>query len=74
MRPFIGLLVFGILISSALADDRNLIQAQMQQMADAVALGSAVPWDRYLDPNVIFAEEDGIGGENRPAGHGAQVE
>ena len=58
MRPFIGLLVFGILISSALADDRNLIQAQMQQMADAVALGNAAPWDRYLHPNVIYVEED----------------
>jgi Domain of unknown function (DUF4440) len=58
MRPFIGLVVLGILTSSALADDRNLIQAQMQQMADAVALGNSAPWDKYLDANVIYAEED----------------
>jgi hypothetical protein len=58
LQPFTGLLVLGMLTSSALADDRNLIQAQMQQMADAVALGNPAPWDKYLDANVIYAEED----------------
>jgi ketosteroid isomerase-like protein len=44
--------------STARADDRAIITEQMQQMADAIASGQAAVWDRYLDPAVIYAEED----------------
>jgi ketosteroid isomerase-like protein len=47
-----------LLISPALADDRSIITAQMQQLADAVVPGDVAVWDKYLDPNVIYAEEN----------------
>jgi ketosteroid isomerase-like protein len=43
----------------ALADDHALITQQEQEMADAVASGGTAVWDKYLDPSVIIAEEDG---------------
>jgi hypothetical protein len=44
--------------ASASADDRGIITAQMQEMADALVPGNAAVWDKYLDANVIYAEED----------------
>ncbi len=44
--------------NAAHADDRALITKQMQEMADAIASGHVAVWDRYLDPAVIYAEED----------------
>ena len=44
--------------SPALADDRGLITQQEQQMADAIAAGNVAVWDKYLDPDVVYAEED----------------
>lgn len=44
---------------SAFADDRAAITGYEQQMMDAVASGGAAVWDKYLDPQVIYAEEDG---------------
>jgi len=46
--------------ATAFADDsRALILKQEQEMADSVASGGAAVWDKYLDPSVIYAEEDG---------------
>jgi ketosteroid isomerase-like protein len=45
--------------ATALGDDRALLTQYEQQMADAVAAGGVAVWDRYLDPQVIYAEEDG---------------
>lgn len=42
----------------ALADDRALITQYEQEMADATAPGDVAVWDKYLDPDVIYAEED----------------
>jgi ketosteroid isomerase-like protein len=50
----IGMLFAG----PAVADDRALITQQMQALADAIASGDAAVWDKYLDPDVIYAEED----------------
>jgi hypothetical protein len=47
-----------LLISSALADDRGIITTQMQELADAIALGDVAVWEKYLDPNIIYAEEN----------------
>lgn len=44
--------------TAASADDRALITQYEQQMSDAVAAGDVAVWDKYLDPAVIYSEED----------------
>jgi len=56
MRLVIAFLAF--MCTPALADDRALITQHEQEMADAVAAGNVAVWDKYLDPSVIYAEED----------------
>lgn len=46
------------LCGTALADGRALISQQMQELSDAIAAGHADVWDKYLDEDVIYAEED----------------
>jgi ketosteroid isomerase-like protein len=58
MRAIAMLAVLALATSPAFADDRALITAQMQEMSDAVAPGNVAVWDKYLDPNVVYAEED----------------
>jgi hypothetical protein len=58
MRLLTGLVASALLASPALADDRGVITAQMQELADAIASGQVAIWDKYLDANVIYAEED----------------
>src|SRR5579871_4037130 len=43
----------------ALADERTLITSIEQQLSDAITDGKPEVWDKYLDPGVIIAEEDG---------------
>ena len=43
----------------AAADHRALLTTAEQEMADAIASGDARVWDKYLDAQVIYAEEDG---------------
>jgi ketosteroid isomerase-like protein len=45
--------------ATAWADDRAAIRHYEQEMADAVAAGNVAVWDKYLDAQVIYAEEDG---------------
>ena len=60
MRHTIGL--FAVLTTlaatPAFADDRAIVTQQEQEMVDAVATGQVAVWDKYLDPDVIYAEED----------------
>jgi ketosteroid isomerase-like protein len=59
MRNLIFTTAIATLVAGfAHADDRALITKQMQEMADAIAAGQVVVWDHYLDPAVIYAEED----------------
>jgi ketosteroid isomerase-like protein len=58
MRPIIGLVASALLAAPALADNHDVIRAQMQDLSDAIASGHVAIWDKYLDPNVIYAEED----------------
>lgn len=58
MRYLMRLAVLMLLSSAALADERELITGYMQELSDAIAVGDAVVWDKYLDAGVIFAEED----------------
>jgi Domain of unknown function (DUF4440) len=58
MRPIILLVVLAVSATSAFADDRGVITAQMQEMSDALVPGDTAVWDKYLDATVIYAEED----------------
>ena len=58
MRLFATLAALSLLSLPALAEDRDLIKGYMQAMSDAIASGDVAVWDKYLDSNVIFAEED----------------
>jgi len=58
MRCFATFAVLSLLSVPALAEDHALITGYMQAMSDAIASGNAAVWDKYLDPYVIFAEEN----------------
>jgi ketosteroid isomerase-like protein len=47
-----------VLAAPALADDRLRITEYEQQLSDAITNGTPAVWDKYLDPDVIYAEED----------------
>ncbi|HEX3651380.1 MAG TPA: nuclear transport factor 2 family protein [Rhizomicrobium sp.] len=53
------ILLLALAAAPALADDRVLLTQYEQKMADALVPGNASVWDKYLDPSVIYAEEDG---------------
>jgi ketosteroid isomerase-like protein len=46
------------LAAPALADDRVKITQYEQELSDAITSGTPAVWDKYLDPDVIYAEED----------------
>jgi ketosteroid isomerase-like protein len=58
MRILIAAAVLAALATPAFADDRALITQYEQQLSDAITDGVPAVWDKYLDPDVIFAEED----------------
>jgi uncharacterized protein DUF4440 len=58
MRTIIGFVASALLVAPTLADDSDVVTAQMQDLADAIASGQVAIWDKYLDENVIYAEED----------------
>jgi ketosteroid isomerase-like protein len=58
MRFLATIAVLSLFALPALADDHALITGYMQAMSDAIASGNVAVWDKYLDPNVILAEED----------------
>jgi hypothetical protein len=59
MRSITAMIICALFVAPALADDHDLITRQMQELSDAIASGSVSVWDKYLDPNLIYAEEDG---------------
>jgi hypothetical protein len=58
MKILIEILIFAAFTTPAFADDRALITQYEQQLSDAITNGAPAAWDKYLDPNVIYAEED----------------
>jgi ketosteroid isomerase-like protein len=54
---FLSILFFTT--AACAADSRAVILKQEQEMADAIASDGAAVWDKYLDAQVIYAEEDG---------------
>jgi ketosteroid isomerase-like protein len=51
--------VLTALATPVLADDRELLTQYEQQLCDALTNGTPAVWDKFLDAEVIFAEEDG---------------
>src|ERR1700761_8248114 len=73
MKVISAVAILAALATPAFADDRALITQYEQQLSDAITNGAPAVWEKYLDPNVIFAEEDdsykgkaGMVGEVRP--------
>jgi ketosteroid isomerase-like protein len=58
MRFFATFAVLSLLPLPALAEDHAQITGYMQALSDAITSGNTAVWDKYLDPNVIFAEEN----------------
>ena len=58
MKIIFAVAIFAALATPALADDRALLTQYEQQLCDALTNGTPALWDKYLDPDVIFAEED----------------
>jgi ketosteroid isomerase-like protein len=58
MKIICALAIIAALATPALADDRALLTQYEQQLCDALTNGTPAVWDKYLDPDVIFAEED----------------
>jgi len=58
LRPITLLAVLFLSVRPVLADDRAIVTSQMQELSNAIASGNAAVWNKYLDANVIFAEED----------------
>jgi ketosteroid isomerase-like protein len=58
MRITITVMTLAALAAPALADHRALLTNYEQQLCDALTNGTPAVWDKYLDPEVIFAEED----------------
>jgi uncharacterized membrane protein len=58
MRLLMVMVGSALLGAPALSDTRGIITAQMQELADALSLGDVAVWDKYLDPNIIYAEEN----------------
>jgi hypothetical protein len=50
--------ILAALAVPALADDRVQITLYEQQLSDAITSGTPATWDKYLDRDVIYAEED----------------
>lgn len=46
------------LVTPALANDRALITQYEQQLCDAIAAGNVAVWGKFIDANVVYAEED----------------
>jgi len=57
---YAAFVIFAVLLATpALADDRAIITQAQQNMSDAIVPGDSAVWNKYLDPQVIIAEEDG---------------
>ena len=50
--------ILAAVAAPALADDRVKITQYEQELSDAITSGTPAVWDKYLDPDVIYAEED----------------
>ena len=57
-RRNLAVAILAALATRALADDRAQITQYEQQLSDAITNGMPTVWDKYLDPDVIYAEED----------------
>jgi ketosteroid isomerase-like protein len=59
MRKILAATILAVLATPCFADDRALITQLEQQLSDAITNGTPAAWAKYLDADVIYAEEDG---------------
>jgi len=59
MKTAAAVAALALISTPALADDRARITHIEQELSDAITNGQPAIWDKYLDPGVVFAEEDG---------------
>jgi ketosteroid isomerase-like protein len=52
------IVILTVVATPALADDRVKITQYEQELSDAITNGLPSVWEKYLDPAVIYAEED----------------
>ena len=58
MKTIFAVAALAALATPAIADDRVLLTQIEQQLSDAITNGTPEVWVNYLDPDVVFAEED----------------
>jgi ketosteroid isomerase-like protein len=58
VNRYLTVAILTVLAAPTLADDRLKITEYEQQLSDAITNGTPAVWDEYLDPAVIYAEED----------------
>ena len=58
-RTILAATALAALVMPVHADDRARITDIEQQLSDAITNGQPAVWDKYLDADVIYAEEDG---------------
>ena len=57
--------LFAVLMTSSVAlalaaeDDGAILRRQAQELMDAVTYGNPKIWDKYLDPQVVYIDEEG---------------
>jgi ketosteroid isomerase-like protein len=58
LQGSLAIAVLAAVAAPVFADDRAAITQYEQQLSDAITSGTPAVWDKYLDPDVIYAEED----------------
>ena len=57
--------LFGVLMfvaaapAQAVEDDGAILRRQAQELMDAVSVGNAKIWEKYMDPQVVYIDEEG---------------
>src|SRR5438132_588534 len=54
-----GLVFFGSALVLRSEDLSSILRRQTQEMLDASTTGSSSVWDKYLDPEVLYTDEEG---------------
>jgi ketosteroid isomerase-like protein len=58
MKKTLSAVILASIAIPALADDRAQVTRIEQELSDAITNGTPAVWTKYLDPDVIYAEED----------------
>ncbi len=56
---FLASILGSIVPAFAVEDDGAILRRQAQELMDAVTYGNSKVWDKYLDPQVVYIDEEG---------------